>query len=202
MLRFDILLASFSFEAIAYNGTVDRFWRSLGSAIQRSFRDKTLRPIVNQETFLDAFRARDWQREIVILIDELSELHSASGDIRDDFLRTLREIRNNARAYAIKSVVAAGTFSILSLHPSKSSISPFNISDRIDNPYFTEEEAKTLFTEFARDYRITIEAAVVEDIWVKSNGCVILLVLVYHCSYMGVVTRVWFVFLDAQFTTI
>ena len=139
-LRFALtyLLASFSFEAIDYDGTVDQFWESIGSAIQRSLGDESLSSrVATRRAFLDAFRANNWKQKVVLLVDELSELHSASEDIQDSFLRTLREIRNNARTYAIKSVIAAGTFSILRLKPSKSSISPFNISDRIDSPYFT-----------------------------------------------------------------
>ncbi len=173
VLRIDVLSASFSFEALDYGGTVAQFWKSIGSAIQRSLGDESLPSrVVTRRAFLDAFRANNWKQKIVLLVDELSELHSASEDIQDSFLRTLREIRNDARTYAIKSVIAAGTFSILRLKPSKSSVSPFNISDRIDNPYFTAKEAKKLFKEFAQDNRITIEHAVVEDIWARSNGCV------------------------------
>jgi len=172
-LRIDVPSASFSFEAIDYGGTVDQFWESIGSAIQRSLGDESLPShVVTRRAFLDAFRANNWKQKVVLLIDELSELHSASEDIQDSFLRTLREIRNNAGAYAIKNVIAAGTFSILRLKPSKSSISPFNVSDRIDNPYFTAKETKKLFKEFAQDNRITIERAVVKDIWARSNGCV------------------------------
>ena len=150
-------------------------------------------------TFLDAFHANNWKQKIVLLVDELSELHSASGDIQDSFLRTLREIRNNDSAYAIKSVIAAGTFSILRLKPSKYSISLFNISDRIDNPYFTAKEVKKLFKEFAQDNGITIDGAVIKDIWAISNGCV------YQSSNLAslifcLVTRVWSVYWDAQST--
>jgi hypothetical protein len=77
--------------------------------------------------------------------------------------------------YAIRSVIAAGTFGIVHLNPSKSSIAPFNIAVRVQNPNFTVEEVRKLFYEFAQDHHITIDDAVVEDIWAKSNGCVTLL---------------------------
>ncbi len=174
---FNLPLVSFSFEQIDYRGTANQFWKSIGLAIQpgiggaRVASDRNpIPPITSQQTFLGAFLAGNWAVKVVLLIDELSELHSASGAVRDDFLRTLRETRNNPEPYAIESIIAAGTFSILFLNPSQSSISPFNISDRIDNPYFTAEETRMLFDEFAQDHRITIEDAVVEDIWVRSNG--------------------------------
>ena len=100
-------------------------------------------------------------------------------------------------AYAIKSVIAAGTFSILRLNPSDTSISLFNILDSINTPYFTEEEMRELFNEFEKDYWITVEEAIVEDRWAKSNGCVTSLVLIYHHLYLGKVTREWSVFVDA-----
>lgn len=172
---------SFSFEAIDYNGTLDHFWESIGSTIERSLCDESLSsPIITRQTFFNAFQAKNWKQDVVLLVDEFSELYSASADIQNDFLRTLREIRNNTKAYAIKSVIAAGTFSILLFNPSESSISPFNVSDRIENPYFTKEEAKNLFKEFGQDNGITIEDAVVEDIWFKSNGRVTSFVLVSH----------------------
>ena len=74
--------------------------------------------------------------------------------------------------YAIRSVIAAGTFGIVNLNPA---ISPFKVADRVQSPYFTVEEVRKLFYEFAQDHSITIDDAVVEDIWAKSNGCVTLL---------------------------
>jgi hypothetical protein len=175
---FTLPLVSFSFERIDYRGTAKQFWTTIGQAIQpciggaRVASDRNpIPPITSQETFLGAFLAGNWAVKVVLLIDELSELHSASEEVRDEFLRTLRETRNNPEPYAIESIIAAGTFSILLLNPSRSSISPFNISDCIDNPYFTSEETRMLFREFAQDQGIMIDDAVVDDIWVRSNGC-------------------------------
>ena len=175
---FNLPLISFSFEQIDYRGTTKQFWKSIGQAIQPrigeacvAFDRNPIPPITSQQTFLGAFLAKNWALKVVILIDELSELHSASKEVRDDFLRALRVTRNDPDPYAIESVIAAGTFSILLLIPSQSSISPFNVSDRIDNSYFTVEETRTLFDEFAQDHGIMIDNAVVEDIWVRSNGC-------------------------------
>ena len=74
--------------------------------------------------------------------------------------------------YAICSVIAAGTFGIMNLNLLRSTISPFN---RVQNLYFTVEEVRKLFYEFVQDHHITIDDAIVEDIWAKSNGCVTLL---------------------------
>jgi hypothetical protein len=102
-------------------------------------------------------------------------LYDVQPYIQDECLRAFREIRNNNEMYAIRSIIAAGTFGIMNLSPSKSTISPFNVADPIQNPYFTVEEVRKLFYEFAQDHYITIDDAVVEDIWAKLNGCVTLL---------------------------
>ena len=168
------LLASFSFEQLDYRGTETHFWESINSVIQSGIGSlpvaPSISPIVSRTTFLDAFLLAKWTQGIVLLIDELSELHAASPEIRDSFLRTLRATRNDVDRYAIKSVVSAGTSSILHLNSSHPFSSPFNISDRIDNSYFTIEETRKLFNEFENDYKFSIEDVVVEDIWVKSNG--------------------------------
>ena len=68
--------------------------------------------------------------------------------------------------YVIHStdIIAAGTFSIMNLNPSNPRISPFNVADCVQNPYFTVEEVKTLFYEFVQDHCIMIDNAIVEDI--------------------------------------
>jgi hypothetical protein len=174
--RLTALLASFSFKQIDCRGTEKQFWESINSVIQSGIGSlpgaPPISPIVSQRSFLDAFFRIKWPHEIVLLIDELSELHAASPKIRDGFLRSLRAAKNDVDRYAIRSVVCAGTFSILRLDPSPSSysISPFGISGRIDNTYFTAEETRKLFNQFENDHNITIEDAVVQDVWVKSNG--------------------------------
>jgi hypothetical protein len=63
-------------------------------------------------------------------------------------------------------------------------MSPFNITDRIDNSYFTIKETRKLFQEFAQDARIVIDDAVIEDIWVNSGGYA-------TSSYYSINTHIW-----------
>jgi hypothetical protein len=67
-------------------------------------------------------------------------------------------------AYAIRTVIVAGTFSILHLNPSNPFISLFNVSDSVKNLYFTATDVKELFNEFEKDKGIMIEDAAVDDI--------------------------------------
>lgn len=77
--------------------------------------------IVSQESFLDAFGASNGGQEVVLLIDEFIKLHLASGDVLDSCIRAFREAKNNRAAYAIRSIIMAGTFSTLHLNQTNTS---------------------------------------------------------------------------------
>ncbi|KAF8812558.1 hypothetical protein BYT27DRAFT_7087461, partial [Phlegmacium glaucopus] len=163
-----------SFEGINMR-SAGSFWVSLGAAAKNAastghFKFRPNLSISSQEGFLEYFLALDGRHNVVLLVDEFSELYRADPVIQQECLRAFREIRNNNEIYAIRSIISAGTFSILYLNPTDSIISPFNVADHIPNPHFTLEEVKRLFLEFAHDNYITIDDGVVEDVWAKSNG--------------------------------
>lgn len=54
----------------------------------------------------------------------------------------------------------------------KTLVPPFNVADVIKCPYFTVDETRELFCEFAQDLSYLIDDAIVEDVWAKSNGSV------------------------------
>ena len=49
---------------------------------------------------------------------------------------------------------------------------PFNVTDFVQSSYFTIDETRKLFREFAEDLGFSIDDAIVEDVWAKSNGLV------------------------------
>ena len=175
-------MISISFEAIECHGDIGVFWKSFSrvataAAATSYFGLPQASPIQvsSRHEFLELFLGDAWRQDVVLLVDEFSELYDAQPYIRDDCLRAFREIRNNNEMHAIRSVIAAGTFGIANLNTLNSTISPFNVANHVRNPYFTVEDVRKLFDEFAQDHHITIAGAVVEDIWAKSNGCVTLL---------------------------
>jgi hypothetical protein len=129
-----------------------------------------LTKISSPDTFHEAFAKREWDRPVVLLIDELSRLSLAPSEIKDNFLYTLREVRHNKRESAITSVIAAGTFSIMHLNTTNPLLSSFNVADTIQIPYFSLDETRQLFNMFQQDQGIAIESAVVNDIWEISSG--------------------------------
>jgi len=112
-------------------------------------------------------RMEKWCRHF---IDEFDKLYSASNSVRDECLETFRSVRNNRSAYAILTIVAIGTISIRCLTPSNWRLSPFNVAELLNNPYFTEQQVQYLFDEFAQNEQIRIDNSMVDDIFALSNG--------------------------------
>ncbi len=110
-----------------------------------------------------------WKGKVTLLIDEFSSLYQANDDVRDDCLEAFRGLKQDRENHAVQCIIAAGTFSIVYLNPG---VSPFNVADVVQCPYFTIDETRKLFREFAQDLGYSIDDAIVEDVWAKSNGSV------------------------------
>lgn len=149
---------------------VAAFWSSFGHALGARLPDGKLKSMESPGDFLDAFPARIWcERRVVILIDELSVLYRANAIIRTSFFAAFRELKSDKYSHSVQGVVACGTFGVNGLSVTGPADSPFNVADQIQNLNFSGDE---LFKEFSLNQGIAVEPDVVDDIWVKSNGCV------------------------------
>ena len=126
--------------------------------------------ISSHSDFLDAFHVNKWSQKLVLLLDELSVLYSASDHVRNQCLGALRELKNNYEEYAVRSVLAAGTFSVVHLNPTDNSLSPFNVATHVPNPNFTLDETRSVFRQFTEQTCITVEDEVIKDVWTRSGG--------------------------------
>ncbi|KAM6503857.1 hypothetical protein JOM56_000800 [Amanita muscaria] len=163
-----------TFESVLYKQGTKEFWRSFGTAVANAVhRPKSpTTPVSSLSDFLQYFHLESWgERNVVLLIDEFSCLYDAAPDVRDDCLQALRALKNSHKTHALQCLIAAGTFGIVYLNPSPTSgISPFNVASVVQNPYFSIDETKKLFHQFAEDLDYLIDEDIIEDIWAKSNG--------------------------------
>ncbi|ORZ08255.1 P-loop containing nucleoside triphosphate hydrolase protein [Lobosporangium transversale] len=156
-----------SFEGVAVDNNESDFWRTFGNALRRNYK---VDDFTTHADFLDAFSQIKLQNEkIVILIDEFDELFKACDEVRNNFLRALRDISKN-NVYAIHSVIVCGTFSLQRLRTTDQHISPFHVNNTIRNPYFTLDQTQQLFNDYAKDEMIKIDDEIIRDIHSKSNG--------------------------------
>jgi len=161
---------SVSLEEVAVKDE-SAFWNTFGNALRRNC--SAVKTITTFGDFLNAFDHHAWTGEkIVIMIDEFDQIFNASDEIRDNCLSAFRAIRQNNNQYAIDSIIACGTFSLLPLTTSNPRVSPFNVNSSIRNPYFSFDDTQTLFKEYAQDEDIEIDELIVEEIFHNTNGYV------------------------------
>lgn len=130
-------------------------------------------PISSRVEFINYFRKDSWGTlRVVLLFDEFSCLYGGGNNVRNDCLQALRGLKHD-REYAVQCVIAAGTLDIVYLNSSTPALSPFNINDYIQSPYFTIDETRKLFRDFAEDSGYSIDDGIAEDVWAKSNGLVV-----------------------------
>ena len=125
----------------------------------------------SQSDFISYFYNDSWDGKVVLLLDEFCSLYQAQDDVRDDCLHAFRELKQHHEGHTVQCIIAAGTFGIISLNTSTRGI-PFNVADFVQCPYFTIDETRKLFREFAQDVSFSIDDAIVEDVWAKSGGLV------------------------------
>ena len=149
-----------------------QFWNTFSHAVDSAVEaeNKKIPQISSLRDFLDAFRSSLWPSKAVLLFDEFNKLYEAPDNVRNQLLEGIRDLKTVRHQYGVRSVIAAGTFSILYLNPTNTNVSPFNVANKIQNPNFSMEEVSELFREFAQENKLVIEDAVVRDIWDKSSG--------------------------------
>jgi len=114
---------------------------------------------------------------VILFFDEFDILHcDAAKAVCSSVLATFRTIRNDEdkggpnATYIIHSIVTVGTFYILMLNQKNDDLSPFNSSENFDNVSLTETQVQELFKEFEIERNIIIEADVIKNIFLLTNG--------------------------------
>ncbi len=174
-----MLSISISFDDLLYLGSTEDFWKSFGNAINLAVSESELVPkgpptSISSRVDLKLYFHKDsWDVHVVLLLDELSCLYQAADDVRNDCLQAFRGLKYTRGGHVIQGVIAAGTFGIVNLNPTTSAASPFNVADYfVQSPYFSIDETRKLFGEFAENFGYLIDDAIVVDVWAKSNGLV------------------------------
>ncbi|CAG8624979.1 5094_t:CDS:2, partial [Paraglomus occultum] len=146
------------------------FWVSLN---QRFGSESRLPAVIDSsDSFREAFdpRYERWNRPVVIFLDEFDKLHDDdAADACSSVLSTIRGIRND-RKTVIHSINTIGTFAILELDQTRPSLSPFNATENFDGVSLAKEQVYDLYNDYSKEHKITIEPAVIEDIYDLTSG--------------------------------
>ncbi|PKK57905.1 hypothetical protein RhiirC2_797199 [Rhizophagus irregularis] len=163
--------------------TEESFWMTLGSCIEQyacthiDFKSASVfesvddMKIISSDYFHLVFMKRNWNSNVVIIIDDFDKMCEANDDVKISCLANFRCIRNSRYNYAIGSIIAIGTSSrILDLNPITMVTSPFSFSETFQNPNFTFNQVQDLYRKFATDYDFTIDPEVIKDIYKQTSG--------------------------------
>jgi len=162
-------LIGVSFQSLEAQDTLESFWDTFNNSAPRFGKVSSSRDFLRQLRS----ESRSDKTYVVLLIDEFSSLHGAHPDVRDSFLNVFRDLRNSSGKYVVRSIIAAGIYSMTYLRTRNKSVSPFNSGIHIQNSNFTVKEVGQLFHDFAKDHDIQIDNDIIQDIFKKTNGYVI-----------------------------
>jgi hypothetical protein len=149
------------------------FWKSFGSSFMgsvKTFNIPTKVVVSDAKTFVEFFR-EPRETEIVLFLDEFDLLLNSDTTILDSVLGSLRSMKSDRgtdKQYHLQSIVIIGPFSIL--QAANKTLSPFNVTESIEAPYFTIEDTKELFAQFTQATEINLEDGIIDDIFARTRG--------------------------------
>lgn len=122
---------------------------------------------MDKDSFLDFFKYHGGKK-IVLFMDEFDFLLK-KPQAQEELYQALRSIKGErVDSYGLQAVVAVGPYSILRYSPEE--LSPFNVFDHWEAPYFTKAQVEQLFKEFQDSTGVVLEKGVVDDIYYRTQG--------------------------------
>ncbi len=97
-----------------------------------------------QETFTTISQITD--QKLVLVIDEVEGINP---EFFGQFLHAIRKVYHTRSEHALKSVILVGVSNIVGVV--KDNASPFNVTDNLNIPYFTNEETLELLNQHERE---------------------------------------------------
>ena len=128
--------------------------------------------LFEQTTLASVFRQIERLKEgkCVLIIDEVEGINRA---FFGSFLHAIRKMYHSRMAHALKSVILVGVSNIVGVV--KDNASPFNVTDNLNIPYFTNEETLELLNQHERETGQLFDPSVkakISDITANQPGLV------------------------------
>jgi len=104
-------------------------------------------------------------KPVVLIIDEFEGI---PNNVLSEVMHTFRRIYHQKDSYLLHSLILVGVSTVAELVVS--SASPFNITEELQLPYFTESEVRSLIEQYVTESRQTFEEPVINRIYENTNG--------------------------------
>jgi hypothetical protein len=121
-----------------------------------------------QETFISIRKIED--KKFVLIVDEVEGINP---DFFGQFLHSIRNVYHFRQGHALKSVILVGITNIVGVV--QDNASPFNITDNLNVPYFTDKETLELLEQHEAETGQIFEPSVkakISDITANQPGLV------------------------------
>jgi len=106
------------------------------------------------------------KKEIILIVDEIEGLQNKT--LFSSFMHMLRKTYHLRQRYRIRSVILTGVSNITGII--QETASPFNISDQINVPYFTQGQVFDLLSQHEEETGQVFETNVKEGIYENTKG--------------------------------
>jgi len=126
---------------------------------------QTNETITDPRSLAHFFKTLDQIKPIVLVIDEFEGIPDC---VLSEVMHTFRKIYHKREYYCLHSLLLVGVSTIAELVIS--SASPFNITEELQIPYFTEEEVTALIGQYVSESGQTFEKNVIKAIYENSTG--------------------------------
>ncbi|RKZ54140.1 MAG: hypothetical protein DRR16_32030 [Candidatus Parabeggiatoa sp. nov. 3] len=126
---------------------------------------QTNETITDPRSLAHFFKTLDHIKPIVLVIDEFEGIPDC---VLSEVMHTFRKIYHKREYYCLHSLLLVGVSTIAELVIS--SASPFNITEELQIPYFTEEEVTALIGQYVSESGQAFEKNVIKAIYENSTG--------------------------------
>ena len=107
-------------------------------------------------------------KKLVLLIDEFDSI--PAGELTD-FLATLRDLYLEYKEVKQKALYSVGLAGVRDITKSNvNGVSPYNISDRIDWPYFSLQNVRDLYSQYTEETNQPFTEAAVKKVYEETSG--------------------------------
>jgi hypothetical protein len=104
-------------------------------------------------------------KPVVLIIDEFEGIPNS---VLSEVMHTFRRIYHQKDSYLLHSLILVGVSTVAELVVS--SASPFNITEELQLPYFTESEVRSLIQQYVTESGQTFEEPVIKRIYENTHG--------------------------------
>ena len=114
------------------NANLEGFLSSLSDDIKKYWDETvTFTQLVDVKSFVE----KQKNKKLILIVDEADGINSA---FLNDFLHIIRDLYHSRNTHGLKSVILVGVQNITGTM--QGAVSPFNINEELEVPYFTEAE--------------------------------------------------------------